>query len=456
MYHPPSDPDHRLEQVIERLRQQEIPPCPDLKVFPEPRRTGFDGRSWALMTQRMRFKKRPLPVVAAALAIAVGSGIILLNSPSGQGGSFAFAEVQQAIGSSGPVKFHLIRFTGDDPPTVTTAMWLGPDRSRFELPGGDVIVEDLRVQETMSVSHRDRTAVIEPLYVSSQYSTAKSDSLQKLRNLPGQATRKLGERMLDGRKVIDFAVKLDGGESKVTVDASTKLPIQIEVSYPPRLGGKSIREVTVDFVFDAILDESLFRIVPPAGYTVVRHTRGEPNPQDAFSLVVSPETGIGPAKFGMNTDDVVLALGEPNWRKEHRYANNLQPQPEIRGKEAGDVKYVVTELGYDSRGFRLTINNQSGLHSIHCFNQASMGPSVRGFLGKTREGIELGASPKDVKRSYGEPEAKTGPDDYWYAKRGWQFSFRDGKLVGYHVNRPDPALEVEVGENGTFSMKRAK
>jgi outer membrane lipoprotein-sorting protein len=400
--------------------------------------------------------KRPFPVVAAALAIAIGSGIVFLNSPSGQGGSVAFAEVQKAIASSGSVKFHLIRFTGDKPPTVTTAMWLGPDRSRFELPNGDVIVEDLRGQETMSVSHRNRTAVIEPLYVSSQYSTARSDLLQKLRNLPGQATRKLGERMADGRKVIDFAVKMDGGESKVTVDALAKLPIQIEASYPPRLGGEPVREVTVDFVFDAILDESLFRIVPPAGYTAVRHTRGEPNPQDASSLAVSPETGIGPARFGMNTDDVVRALGEPNWRKEHRYANNLQPQPEIRSKDAREGNYVVTELGYDSRGFRLTINNRSGLHSIHCFNQASMGPSVRGFLGKTKEGIELGASPDDVKKAYGEPEAKMGPDDYWYAKRGWQFSFRDRKLVGYQVNRPDPALEVEVHEDGTFSMRRAK
>jgi hypothetical protein len=399
--------------------------------------------------------KRPISVVAAALAIAIGWGITFLNSPGRQGGSAAFAEVQKAIGSSGPVKYHLIRFTGDDPPTVTTAMWLGPDRSRFELPGGDVIVEDLRVQERMSVSHRDRTAVIEPLYAATDYSSVKADFLQKLRSLPRQATRKLGERMVDGRKVIDFSVKMDGGESKVTVDASTKLPIQIEVSYPPRLGGKSIREVTVDFVFDAILDESLFRIVPPADYTVARHTRGGPNPQDT-SLVVSPETGIGPAKFGMNRDDIVRAIGEPNWRKEHRYADNLQPRPELRGKDAGQAKYVVTELGYDSRGFRLTVNNRTGLHSIHCFNQTSMGPSVRGFQGKTTEGITLGASPDDVKKAYGEPEAKMGPDDYWYAKRGWQFTFRHGKLVGYHVNRPDPGLEGEVHEDGTFSMRRAK
>jgi outer membrane lipoprotein-sorting protein len=451
-----SDHEDLLDRVLEHIRQQEVPPCPGWDVVSGPRGPGFGGRSWTLIARRVRSMKRPISGVAAALAIAFGLGILSLNPPSGQGGSAAFAEVQEAIGSSGSVRFHLLHFTGDDPPTVTTAMWLGPDRLRVELPGGDVIVEDLKARERMRVSHRDRTAVIEPLYVSTDYSSAKADFLQKLRNVPGQATRKLGERTVDGRKLIDFSVKFDGGESKVTVDASTKLPIRIEVSHPPRPGGKAIREVTTDFVFDASLDESLFQVVPPAGYTVTRHTRGEPNPQDTSSLVVSPETGIGPAKFGMSRDDIVRALGEPNWRKEHRYADNLQPRPELRGKDAGQAKYVVTELGYDSRGFRLTINNRGGLHSIHCFNQTSMGPSVRGFQGKTREGIELGASPEDVKKAYGEPEAKMDPDHYWYAKRGWRFFFRDGKLVGYQANPPDPALEVEVLEDGTFMMRRAK
>jgi hypothetical protein len=158
----------------------------------------------------------------------------------------------------------------------------------------------------------------------------------------------------------------------------------------------------------------------------------------------------------MSRDEIVRALGEPNWHKEYRYADNLQPRAELRGKDAGQAKYVVTELGYDSRGFRLTINNRGRLHSIHCFNQASMGPSARGFQGKTREGIELGASPEDVKKAYAEPEAKMDPDHYWYAKQGWRFYFRDGKLVGYQADPSDPALEVEVLEDGTFMMRRAK
>jgi hypothetical protein len=75
--------------------------------------------------------------------------------------------------------------------------------------------------------------------------------------------------------------------------------------------------------------ESLFRVLPPTDYAVVRHTRGDPARGDVSVLVVSPETGIGPVKFGMSVDDVIRALGEPNWRKEHPYADNLQPRPKF-------------------------------------------------------------------------------------------------------------------------------
>ena len=236
MHRPSSDPDHLLEQIIEQLRQQEIPPYPGAKFLSQSRGGLFTGRPWTLVQHRIRFMKRPISVAAAALAIAVGSGILFLNPPSRLGGSVAFAEVQKAIDSSGSVKCHLLRFVGTEDPTVTTIMWLGADHSRFELPGGDVIVEDLRAQERMTVSHRDRTAVIEPLYVSADYSTARADSLRKLRNLPGQSTSMLGERMLNGRKVIDFSVNRDGNESKVTADAATKLPIRFEDHVPATSG----------------------------------------------------------------------------------------------------------------------------------------------------------------------------------------------------------------------------
>jgi len=451
-----SESDYLLDEVITQLRQQDVPAYPGSEIPSVTRRADDTRPTRPLTKRRNRLTPRPMTVAAAALVIVIGSGIVLVNFELRHAGAAAFAEMQEAIGSAGSVRFYLLRSVGAGDPSVTAFMRLGRDRWRQELPGGDFIVEDLKAQERMHVSHRNRTAVIEPLYVSNDYSRAQADSLRKLRDLPGLSAKKIGERVVDGRKAIDFEVNLDGDPSKVTVDAATKLPIQIEVSRPSQPGHDVIREVTKDFVFDASLDESLFRVVPPVGYAIVRHTRGEPSPDDASVLVISPESGIGPVKFGMSADDVIRALGEPSWRKEHRYADNLQPRPELESKDSGSAKYVMTELAYDARGFRLAVGNPGGLHSIHCFNQTSMGPGVRDFQGKTREGIKLGATPNDVVKAYGEPDAKMGPTNYWYAKRGWQFSFRDGKLVSYQVNPPNPALKIEVRPDGTSVMTLEK
>jgi outer membrane lipoprotein-sorting protein len=393
---------------------------------------------------------------AAALAITLGTGFVILTSTSRHGAGAAFAEVQQAISALGSVRFQVLNFVGSEDPTVTTVIFQEPGRYRVELPSGEVMVEDFERKESMRVSHRDRTALIEPLYVSDTEKAPVANSLQKLRDLPGKATRKLGERVIAGRKVVDFSVLVDREDSKLTVDAATKLPIRLEVTRANRIEGKSIREVMTDFVFDGSHDDSLFRIAPPKGYVVTRRARGEPNPQDATTLIVSPETGIGPVKFGMSIDEVVRALGEPNWRKEHRFANNLNPQPELAAKDAKKAEFIMTELGYDARGFRLSTSNRSGVDAIECFDRSAMGPGVRDFQGKTREGIKLGASRADVIKAYGEPQAKLGTSSFMYAKLGWDFSFRGEQLVSMRAIRPNPALELERQKDGSVRIRPGK
>lgn len=42
--------------------------------------------------------------------------------------------------------------------------------------------------------------------------------------------------------------------------------------------------------------------------------------------------------------------------------------------------------------------------SIRCFNQRAGGLMVRGFVGRTKEGVRLGASLDDVLKTYGKPD----------------------------------------------------
>src|SRR6476469_5861132 len=100
-----------------------------------------------------------------------------------------------------------------------------------------------------------------------------------LRNIPESGTKRLPECKVDGRPVSEFLVHIEDLDFTVTIDPKSKLPIRMEVIYPkrPENGQGEMREVYTDFVFDAPVDDALFRMEPPAGYKVKNHVpRNEP------------------------------------------------------------------------------------------------------------------------------------------------------------------------------------
>jgi hypothetical protein len=88
-----------------------------------------------------------------------------------------------------------------------------------------------------------------------------------------------------------------------------------------------------------------------------------------------------------------------------------------------------------------------GLHTIHCFNKHGILSTEIGFRSKTKEGIALDASLDDVLKTYGKPDAQLG-SVVFYRKRGYEFWFRDKKLVSIRVSRPRPNAKLEVKGDG--------
>ena len=61
-----------------------------------------------------------------------------------------------------------------------------------------------------------------------------------------------------------------------------------------------------------------------------------------------------------------------------------------------------------SRGFVLTVSHRSGLKNISCISQMLNLERVRDFAGKTKEGIGIGASLKEVEKALGKPDRDEG------------------------------------------------
>ncbi len=88
------------------------------------------------------------------------------------------------------------------------------------------------------------------------------DTVQK----PGAQRDSLGEKEIDGRRVVGFRLCVRGVTIDVWGDPKTRLPVRIEstIALVPHL-----KITESNFEFNVPMDESLFSLEPPAGYEVI-------------------------------------------------------------------------------------------------------------------------------------------------------------------------------------------
>lgn len=456
MSQPPVDPDQLLDAVIERLKRREAPPMPRSLLEPPPKRTGHKEMARPGRTSRSWARARPAQV--SAIVFAVASVVFFLTVGRFGQRTFAFGDVQKAIGATKSMMYQLSVVNRDEPPVIFKVSCLGTDRSRAEISNGDVEIVNGREGAAMSLSRVNRTAVIRLMVPSPEFSEVMAHQITRFSTLPEKAGRRIGEREDNGSKVVDFLVEFDEHDYTVTVDEKTKLPIRMEFATDQLAGtGQHYRELFSDFQFDVLLDESLFAITPPPGYRVERNQLPDGAPPDDRSLVVSPEIGIGPVRFGMSEAQIVQLLGKPD---QSTTGDSTMPPQTKTGLYSKPQTSVSTTLHYDSRGFQLDVSSLFrigestfpgyGLFGIRVFNEVDRLPTCRAFQGKTREGIRLGATPDDVLKAYGKPDAKTDLGSFGgltYLKLGWIFEFRHGRLAGINLNSPRPAAELRAGNS---------
>ncbi|MHC4405023.1 MAG: hypothetical protein ACYTG0_35700, partial [Planctomycetota bacterium] len=268
-----SKPDLLLERIIAHLREQEVPDFPDAEVpVSEEPPVPQASESPSSLVWRLVMNRRWQLSATAVLAL-MATGLVCILAPGTAGTSWAFGEVKKAVGQSRSVTYTLTT-TGweNDPwpdPYMRKVMVLEPGRSRSETNTGEVTVFNLNEGRFLRVLHKERKAEVYPLYPQSEDLERRwGDFHQHLRNISATATKKIGEKKIDGRNVVEFLWKHNRADCVVTVDAATKLPVRMEVSRGKVHHDKEIRDVFSDFVFDADLNESLFSTAVPEGYEV--------------------------------------------------------------------------------------------------------------------------------------------------------------------------------------------
>jgi len=230
---------------------------------------------------RMAYTTKLGRLCAAAVMLAV---IILALGlfPWPHTSNLAFADVVRQIQA---LRTLTCNFTGtveveEGEPAVTTkgkSMWMTPGRSRNEIvtdiPEPAMHMEMVQIVDavegrSLGLMPSEKKAIIirlEGQTPEMQRNLARSivDALEELRD--GTETP-LGTRDIASRKATGFHVEKSGVVCEAWVDPETGLPIEVEMK--TKMFGNSTITYT-DFVFNPPLDESLFSLTPPEGYTLM-------------------------------------------------------------------------------------------------------------------------------------------------------------------------------------------
>jgi outer membrane lipoprotein-sorting protein len=102
------------------------------------------------------------------------------------------------------------------------------------------------------------------------------------RDKPAIKREPLGEKEIDGRRVVGFRVNTNGTVVSLWGDPKTGLPVRAEMTMAMFANAKMTLS---DFVFNLDMDESLFSTEPPAGYTVQNMGNIDLSPAEEKDLI---------------------------------------------------------------------------------------------------------------------------------------------------------------------------
>ena len=160
------------------------------------------------------------------------------------------------------------------PPLEMKGLFLEPKHMREEI-NGTINIIDWEARKRIGLDPKNMRATVMNLKnLSDEMSNWMQEgnwfegTRQMLRSATSDPNAKvvsLGEKQLDGRRVVGVRFELPGMPMTLWADPATQLPIRIESNL---LGPPKTEVVITNFEFNIELDESLFSVEIPDGYSV--------------------------------------------------------------------------------------------------------------------------------------------------------------------------------------------
>ena len=217
---------------------------------------------------RIIMKTRTGKITAAAVIIV--SVVVGIHFLGGSTESVVWADVVRPIMTARTVVLNVMMGEGENTST-TKVMNMGTQRFRGEVLSPDgktvqvIVIADYDTSRMLQLIPSKKTAVLIDM---KDLPEEPENVLEELRNMvteiqndPDISVESLGEKEIDGRMAQGFRATGPDGEWTIWADPQTALPIRMEQKW------RQMEFVCTDFQFDVELDESLFSMEIPEGYS---------------------------------------------------------------------------------------------------------------------------------------------------------------------------------------------
>lgn len=232
-------------------------------------------RSFPVTRQWDSWLSRVAACVGGLLILGV---LILWTVPLFFGGTAALAEAVAKMNSARSVCFDAIVSSPGAPDQKISTAILGPHLRRDESSGGTIAINDAQQGKWLMLEPQQKKA-----YVAANRPRAQTDLYEEILHVDPAKAKQLPAKDINGHRCVGFVLrtvfkkhsseKTEYVSTKtVWVDEETRLPVRIENVYSSDKPYLNLQQVLTNFVFDKPLDESLFSLIPPEGYELVKPT----------------------------------------------------------------------------------------------------------------------------------------------------------------------------------------
>ncbi|MEJ2702501.1 MAG: hypothetical protein P8Z79_08680 [Sedimentisphaerales bacterium] len=280
--------DH-IEEILQSMGAEAVPDDvhkiaqETSNSFSRSLKTSKQPKHLALLEHLMKSR---ISKLAAAAVIVIGMLIAVMQI----GGSRpAFAEVVQPLLTAKTAAFKMTMGVEGAPTQTFDCLYAEPIRMRqTNEEQGAIVISDLQQGRIVTLMPAQKRAMVVELenmpddQDQSQFNMFGEirKRIHEAQNTGGDTAEFLGTTQINGRDVIGYYVQRPGAEMTVWADPKTKLPVEMEYAAGP------VTYTMTDIVFGVEIDEALFSLEIPEGYTsqTMQVDVSEPTEEDLIEM----------------------------------------------------------------------------------------------------------------------------------------------------------------------------